>query len=222
MIERIQKLEQSNRRMKKYMVSLHIILVGMFVVGFQSTAIPDVIEAKKLVIKDDKGSERIKLSITESGASTITMGEDSINNIWIFSQKDQNEIHLMNPKGSLKLMSHLFSSSLVMDDIENNETCFINSRGSVSSRSDDGSYELSNRSGGELFFYKNEIYGKKTFSLSSRFGKTNLSMYDNYENRRVSIGNQDMIDQFGNEYKSAVSSIHLFNQNNKTIFSAPN
>jgi hypothetical protein len=230
MIERIQKLEKSNRRMKKYMISLHVILVGMLFVGFQSTAIPDVIEARKLLIKGDNREGMIVLEAS-NGHSSINLYsnyDSTRSSISINSIGHWNDIRLSNKDGELNIINSLNNNIwLKRYDID---SYYSLGNDGVFGRDKDKGFKLSAdfHEGTCLNFYETPglgdnlfAFGKKTITLSSKNGNQNLSLYDEQENKRVSIGNQNMIDQYGNEYKSAVSSIHLFNQNNKTIFKTP-
>lgn len=218
MIERIQKLEQSNKRLKKYLISLHVILVGMFIVGFQSSGVSDLIETKKLVIKDDNGEDRITLSIDQD-YSIIRMSKDSNESIRLSSSGSENFLWLYNPKGGTFLTNLGMDNSLVMRDKERKEEYIM------STSSGFGGYGKQRFNlelfGGEprLEFYSNKL--NKTLSLSSIDEKSNISLFDTFGNTRVSIGNQDLIDPNGNKYTTPISSINLFDQNNKTIYSAP-
>lgn len=223
MIERIKKLEKSNKILKKYLLSLHIILVGMIIVGFQSSGVSDLIETKKLVIKDDNGEDRITLS-TNEGASSIRMSNDSYTQVELYSSDFTNFLHLQFPNtGSLRLYNEYLGSSLVSlrDDENKNFPIMSSNVGFEGGSGSYGKFTLGLYNGGSrLAFFQDQSF-KKQLSLSSNKESTNISLFDTNGNRRVSIGNQDMIDQYGNDYKTSVSNIHLFDKNYKSIYSAP-
>ena len=208
------------------MISLHIILVGMLVVGFQSTAIPDVIEAKKLIIKDDKGLDRITLSVDEN-TSHIRMTEKGKDHVHLYSSNGQSSLYL-HQKESRVLLENSLSNGFLRIESDKNRSQYIMGTNSgyygEKFKEDGGLYKRFDLGFDYDKFRFNLIKGlsQNVFSIINSKNSTNLSIYDNDGNKRVSIGNQSMINQYGNEYTSAVSSIHLFNQNNKTIFAAPN
>lgn len=215
MIERIQKLEQSNKRLKKYLISLHVILVGMFIVGFQSSGVSDLIETKELVIVDDEGNKKISLWTDDHTDARLSMSSDNSSLEILTGTK--TELILRSDKSDVRLTAGQLTNALDIGEYNDPKRIIrliLSCNNGISLNNTEGQVYLSPTS-----LYLNSHYGD--FVMLAKENNLNFSIFDKDGKIRVSIGNQDLIDQNGNKFTSPVSSINLFNQDGNNIFSAP-
>lgn len=98
LVERLEKVERQNRRMKRIGFAGFLCVGAVFLVGAQGNK-PEVLEeirAKRFVVIDDKGRERTVMYATADTNNFIMSDENGTQRIHLWAQKDRMYMALLS------------------------------------------------------------------------------------------------------------------------------
>jgi hypothetical protein len=216
--ERVRILEQRSRMLRNVGIGLALFVIASFAFAQQRQGatpqlrIPDVIEAKKFVLKDGKGVERGVLEFDARGTVFSLYGPDR--NAQSFPAAS---LTTSIDKGRSK--GYLTVDDLSADDIRSFHGAITAQQFIVKDENDDEKGYL-DRNG--LVLYKNVpvVQGK-----GRPFAWTNaeyFKLFDENGTERAVLGSTELVDtKTGAATKTAVSSLALFDKEGKVLFRAP-
>ncbi len=110
--ERIAKLEQQNRRMKRVSVLAGGFLGALALVGFAAPVVCDIVTGERLVIRDNYGRTRIGIDAYHNEAPGLTLHDGSGRERAKLAVNDKGDVTLsfLDEKGNSKA-SYLFAAN---------------------------------------------------------------------------------------------------------------